>query len=166
MLNKARKIKKNSAGFSLLGVIFSLFLVTAGIMGFVTVLSYLEASGVNNKNSLTASFLAQEGIEIVRRNREGSEKDSWDSWYANLSDGDYNVEYSNYDLLSYSDVPLKLDPTTLAYNYSTGTDTIFYRRVTLEKQSSQDVLVTCAVTWSFKNENYSLVVQDDLFNWR
>ena len=149
-----------------MGVIFSLFLVTVGIVGFADLFRALEAMSVNNKNDLTANFLAQEGIEIVRRNREGSNKDNWDSWYASLSDGDYNVEYSNASLEPYSSILIKRDPVTLAYNYSTGDNTIFYRRITLQKQSTVDVLVTCTINWSFKGQSYSLVVQDDLYNWR
>lgn len=158
--------EKSQTGFTLLGVIFSLFLVTVGIVGFADLFRALEAMSVNNKNDLTANFLAQEGIEIVRRNREGSNKDNWDSWYASLSDGDYNVEYSNANLEPYSDILIKRDPVTLAYNYSTGDNTIFYRRITLQKQSTVDVLVTCTINWSFKGQSYSLVVQDDLYNWR
>ncbi len=149
-----------------MGVIFSLFLVTVGIVGFADLFRALEATSINNRNDLIANFLAQEGTEIVRRNREGSNKDSWDGWYSSLSDGDYNVEYGNADLETYSSVPLKIDPVTLAYNYSTGDNTIFYRKITLQKQSTVDVLVTCTINWSFKGQNYSLVVQDDLYNWR
>lgn len=162
MLNSTRK----NNGFTLLGVIFSLFLVTIGIVGFAILFRSFEAAAIQNKNELTAGFLAQEGIEIVRRNREASSKEDWTAWYNDLSDGDYNVVYSDDELQSYNSVPLKLEPSTLSYNYTTGQNTIFYRKINLNKTDSNTVSVTCTVDWSFKGSSYQLVLQDYLYNWR
>jgi len=157
---------RNLEGFTLLGVIVSLFLVTLGIMGFATLFRAFEAAAISNKNELAAGFLAQEGLEIVRRNREASSKTDWSAWYANLSDGDYNVTYSDYDLESFSNVPLKLDPSTLAYNYNIGSDTIFYRKITLQKVDADTVVVTCVVDWNFKGNAHQLILQDQFYDWR
>lgn len=158
--------KTSRNGFTLLGVVISLFLVTIGIVGFALLFRSFEAAAIQNKNELRAGFLAQEGIEIVRRNREASSKTDWSNWYNDLTNGDYNVVYSNDQLQTYSAIPLKLDSSTLAYNYTTGTNTIFYRKINLEKIDSSTVRVVCTVDWSFKGNTFQLILEDQLFNWR
>ena len=158
--------KEKQKGFTLLGVLISLFLVTVGIVGFAMLFRSFEAAAIQNKNELTAGFLAQEGIEIVRRSREASNKTDWSTWYSNLIEGDYNVVYSDDELQTYSHVPLKLDPATLSYNYTTGNDTIFYRKVNLDILDANTVKVSCTVDWSFKGENYQIILQNQLYNWR
>ena len=75
-----------------MGVVVSLFLVTVGLLGFTGLFSAMEALSAQNKNDLVAGFLAQEGIEIVRRIRENASELNWSDWHASVSSGATRME--------------------------------------------------------------------------
>ena len=82
-----------SNGFSLLEVIFSIAIITVGIVSILTLFNYNLKAEINNKNKLIAIYLAQESIEVIRQNRDNA----WfggDSYFLDNSeflDGEYIV---------------------------------------------------------------------------
>lgn len=74
-VNKYSKIinlfsARESGGFSLLEVIFSIAIITVGIISILTLFNYNLKAEINNKNKLIAIYLAQESIEIARQQRD------------------------------------------------------------------------------------------------
>ncbi len=159
--NKAKKER----GFSLLGVVVSLFLVTVGLLGFTGLFSAMEALSAQNKNDLVAGFLAQEGIEIVRRIRENASELNWSDWHSSVSSGDYSVQYDSSDLEPFQSAPLKFDQNTFVYSYDSGNNSLFYRTVRLQKVDDDQTVVSVIISWSSKGNNYSLTLEDILYNW-
>lgn len=62
-------------------VIFAMAIITSGIISILSLFSYNLKVETNNKNKLIATYLAQEGIEVVRQVRDNI-------WFGNLGDGD------------------------------------------------------------------------------
>ncbi len=70
MLNKIFQFRKNGAGFTLLEVLTSTFVLSLGVVGVFVVVSQTTAFTQVTSSRLTATYLAQEGIEIIKNIRD------------------------------------------------------------------------------------------------
>ncbi len=157
-------MKKNENGFSFIGVIIALTITSVSIVAILALINTSLKAGNKGKMSLMAAGLAQEGIELIRDMRK-SEAD-WDDWYSSVSSGDYLVQHDNGSLLSFSETPLKLDSNTGLYQYDNGTNSSFYRKVTLTKVSANEIKVLIEVKWLFQESWQYLTAENRLWNWK
>jgi len=158
------KIQNKNKGFSLIGVIVTMFIVSVGLMGVLGLADMsLKAAGLS-KMRLIASGLAQEGVEVIKNMRKSNLE--WDDWYTNVVNGDYRIQYDSASLLSFSETPLKLDVTSGLYQYDPGDNTTFYRKITLTKISGNEVKIVVEVKWLLKGNEHTLTVEDRLWNWK
>jgi len=160
MVIKINMLKDNQKGFSLLEVIVAVFIVAVGLVGILTLANMSLKGASTSKMKLIASGLAQEGIEVVRDIRRSNTE--WDDWYSGVSNGDYRVQYNSANLMSFSETPLKLDTNSGLYQYSSGDDSSFYRKITLTKISADEVKVVMEVKWP----DNTLTAEDRLWNWK
>lgn len=160
--NGVNEFKKN--GFSLLGVIIAIFITTTGLVAILSLANYSLEAGSNSKMKLIASGLAQEGIEIVRNMRESQLE--WSNWYSSVINDDYRVQYNSSALMSYSDVPLRIDSNSGLYQYDFGNNSPFYRKISLSKISANEVKVVVEIKWLERGRWYYLITEDRLWNWK
>ncbi len=165
-------------GFSLIGVLVSVFVAAVGITAIFSLsIMSLKTSDVGRMR-LVASGLAQEGIEIVRDVRVANLNwEDWE-WYATTtpvthpvgSSQEYCLEYNSTSLFScpFPEIPLKLDQANMLYQYSVGSDTSFYRKITLTRESNDEVKVFVEVKWQLGRTGdwHYLIAEDRLWNWR
>ena len=64
--------KQNKNGFSLIEVIVAIGIVTVGLITIISLFNQNLKSEIRNKNKLTAIYLANESIEIVRQKRDNT----------------------------------------------------------------------------------------------
>lgn len=150
-------------GFSLLEVIIAMFIAAVGLVGILSLANMSLKGSSLSKNRVIASGLAQEGIEIIRDIRKSNIE--WDDWYSRISNGDYRVQYNSTDLISYSETPLKLNGSNL-YQYDSGNNSRFYRKITLTKISADEVKVITEVKWQIKGNWHYLIAENRLWNWK
>src|SRR4030043_1079800 len=159
---------KKNAGFTVLEVIIAIFVISIGVLAVVRVMpSIISGSSLNN-DRLTAAYLAQEGIEIVRNIRDSNRiqgDDDDDGFQANCKkiNGGCEVDYFCVTVLNPNPgnphakclqscgspqtlTPLKIDPNK-GFNYSTGSGTQFKRVVYIEKETDY-INVTSVVFWN------------------
>lgn len=149
-------------------------IVSVGIIMvvLVTVISLItfSVSGVRLNKSKTIAFgLAQEGLEIVKNIRDNnwlSGKRSVNNWRDGLGTGDWRVQYNAGALLPDSSTPLKLDANGF-YQYDSGLETIFYRKIKIEDVSGDvnQMKVTVQVSWQEFGRNQSLSSEVRFYNW-
>ena len=86
---------RENKGFSLLEVIFSIGIITVGVVSILTLFNYNLKNEINNKNKLIAIYLAQESIEVVRQVRDNI-------WFGSIGNGDTKfldeTEFSTRDV--------------------------------------------------------------------
>jgi type II secretory pathway pseudopilin PulG len=91
-----------NSGFSLLEVIFSIGIITVGVISILTLFNYNLKAEINNKNKLIAIYLAQESIEVVRQQRDniwfGGDADFLDE--NEFSDGECIVFLKDTDIIN------------------------------------------------------------------
>lgn len=162
-------------GFTLTEVLIALAILIIGILsGFILVTKVLY-NVVVVQDRLTASFLAQEGIEAVRQIRDtnflrilNGESINWDE---GLAPGNYIIKTkigsaSLPELASASDIPVLLyDDLRRIYNYDDGETTTFQREIKITDVNENEIRVESIMSWRTKNVDFDLTVEDHLYNW-
>lgn len=161
--------KQKEKGFTLMEIIVAMFVFSIGLVAILGLATMSLRASTTSKLRLIAAGLAQEGMELVRDVRNSnSDWDNWE-WYgsrATSTSQDYLVQYDDSVLLTYAETPLKLNSGTGLYQYDSGNDTQFYRKVTLTKVSSHEVKVLVEVKWSSQGQWHYLIAEDRLWKWR
>jgi len=170
-------------GFTLVEALVAISILIIGILSAFILVSRSLYTFPFIQDRLTASFLVQEGIELVRNIRDSNfikkakgENISWDS---NLSPKCYTIEPvigSSSNNIRLNDInetncecknstPLKFDDSRNFYNYQDGEETNFKRVIQIEKISENEIKVTSTVCFKTKNIDFTVSAEDHLFNW-
>ena len=179
MLNKSLKINKK--GFTLLEVVVAIFIISIGVLGIIKLMPIIFSSTSVNSSRLTAAYLAQEGIEIVRNIRDTNwlENVNWQEGWAGACSSGCEVDYycatvekpatnnpaghncfSGYDASHF----LKLDSDNL-YNYNSGADTKFTRKVTIFEIDQNTINILVEVFWQERGKDYRFSAREKLYKW-
>lgn len=136
------------------------FIIIVAIVGIFGLVSRITAITTYSIDRLTAAYLAQEGLEIVRNIRDSNWLASL-SWNENLiCPAGCEADYQSQALTdSYDGDFLKIDGGF--YQYSSGSNSKFKRKITVS-QSEADVLeVIVEVFW----ETNKIVAKEKLYRW-
>ncbi len=181
MFNKLRQF--NNKGFTILEIIFAIFIVLIGILASYTVVQQIMGYTSIASSRLVAAYLSQEGIEIIRNIRDTN----WiqtgagfsELWDGGLPGGNYQADYRTttfagtgqdpcsgiYNCLAYgSGDYLKIDSNGF-YNYSSGTTTKYKRKITSDGSVNDILKVSVEVNWTEKGNPYTVTAQENLYNW-
>jgi len=180
-INKFLRISKNfqskSNAFTLVEVLIAITILTIGILsGFILVTRALYNVAVI-KDRLTASFLAQEGIELTRQIRDSNflrilNGESAD-WRDGLGAGSYIIESkagSDESIQLVSITPSEApdffyNDTLKIYNYSTGEPTNFNMEIKITTINDDEIRVESIMQWKTRTIDFDLIVEDHLYNW-
>jgi len=169
------KSKKNQRGFTLFEVIVGIYIILMSLTGSMALITYVMANSSASVNRVIAANLAQEGLEVVRNMRdlasEAGGQTGWNYWFScNCSppDGDWRVQYNDVSSLASDwDRFLLFDASTGLYQYQTGAETIFKRKINVQRLASGvEAIVTAEVSWTEKERNYSVKADSRLWNWK
>jgi hypothetical protein len=163
MLNKS---------FTLIETIFAIFILTVGIFALFSAINYFFSISIDSRDYLTAVYLAQEGLEIVRNKRDTNiiklKKGEPITWDDGLYDGNFEVDYTTTTFRSYFGRLLRYD-SNLGFNYVSGDQTKFRRRINISEirrgLTKIGLRVTSQVSWPGKFKWNSFSVQEILYNF-
>jgi type II secretory pathway pseudopilin PulG len=164
------KATLNNFAFSILEVIVAIFIITLGMVGVSSLVVQNIRAQYIDKNVLTASGLAQEGLELVRNVRDLNWLTSGNAWTQNLLDT-YSIDYRgsiNQAVDSINDVGAKLYVNGAGfYTHAAAgnTPTGFYRLITASNEFGY-LDVKCLVRWKQGNKNHDYTAETYLYNWR
>jgi len=169
-------------GFTLIEVLIAMFILIIGIGGAIAFITRTTSLTGDVSFRFEASYLAQEGIEIVRNLRDANflairkdqcdEQTDIDCWKKNglgsattfVDDCALGceVQYNNSALVSFADRSLNKDALGF-YSYDAGEATPYKRKITItEKGGDPDILeVSVEVLWS----KGSVKASTELYNW-
>ena len=153
-------------GFTLIEVTIAIFVLLIGILGVFAatqqIISYISLS--NSK--LTAIYLAQEGVEIVRNTRDSNWLDgiNWNNGLTICAAG-CEADYDDSNLFSYSGNPLNFETAAGFYGYGAGDSTKFKRKITIDSATEDILKITVLIEWEEKGRTQEITVREDLYNW-
>lgn len=157
----------NSRGFSLVEALVAFTILTVGLIpAFVQASAAVRLSN-SVRNSMIASGLAQEGIEVVHAMRNAN-------WYAGVAfdqglggcTAGCRVQHNSAALLPLAGNPaLRRDASTTLMQYDSGVTTIFRRTITISSVAAYQLYVTSTVEWQEGSGDRSIEVEAYLFDW-
>ena len=180
---------KMKRGFTLLEVIIAIFIVLIGVSASLALITRTVAQMNLFSSQLIASYLTQEGIEIVRNIRDtnwleqAAAPNSWDEGLACSPLPCQSVVGADYTATAVKDPESEIPPritSSLAgqplcidagfYKYidagCTGaTLTKFTRKITIVPTATT-LTVTVETTWTEKGKTNSHKAQEVLYNWK
>lgn len=148
MFNKNVQKEK---GFSMIEVMMATFLVSVGLVAVISLLSAGLRQSTLNKNNLIASFLAQEGVELVRNVRDTNWVNGEES-FGGISNGNdcraqADAENSNNLSCGVSDFQLYFD-SVYEHSGSSSQETRFSRKIIIEDEAGgEQKIVTSIAIW-------------------
>ena len=176
------------AGQIIVEAVVALSVLTFGFLGIMTLLSQSTSLSRTASDSYTATYLAAEGIEIVKNLLDaniirGKTENDWadgfktrgrpaqafEVQYDDTRPNDFREIYGNRQYRF-----LRFDPVNRVYSYDGGTETLFRRNVGIffpgfadPSQVGDEMRVTSRVWWTGRGGSEHSVQLDDIFyNWR
>lgn len=174
--------RRGDSGFTILETLFSLIILSIGLIPILFVLTTGIRATDDIKSSIIATNLLQEELEIVY-SLKVSNLLMCNDFSTGLVGGpwlvDYSTEWSNCasrNLVAAGVTPpvLKISPVGL-YNYFVGNDTIFRRTVTITSANAgNELIVSGIVYWPAGNITMTgcpngtrcIRAEHHLYNWR
>ena len=175
-LKKIFYFKKETtiSGFILVEVIVSIFILMLAVPAALTIASKSVFLASYSKDQIIATYLAQEGIEIVR-NRRDQNMLQGGLWLLGIGSGKYRVDYgvgvSDPLVESCSSAVCSLlykNTANGTYSHTSGAGeaTHFSRYVeTQELSSGHDLLVTSVVSYSTHGIIKTVTLTENLTPW-
>ena len=158
----SRSSRKSTTGFTFVEALIAMSLIIIAFVNVLSITSFALGRIREARDSMVASYLAQEGIELAAALRD-------ENWLNNrpfdssITNGTYRMDYlGTIDASAGS--PLLFDQQK-GFQYTTGVPTSFIRRVTFSKPKAYIVKVQSQVSWTARGTTRSMVVEDNLYNW-
>jgi len=169
--------KKNKplTGFTVVELIITIAVLSIGIIGIYSAFTPFIALNSNASSKFLATYLGQEGLEIIRNLRDNNfiSEVSWSSGLLSCVNGcqaDYktgtSVETDDNKLKPYNDNNfLKLNSDGF-YSYDIGTSTPYKRKIIITQPLGTDTMkVEVIVFWSYNETPYTYEAESYLYNW-
>ena len=185
-----KNIHARTAGFTLVEVLVAIAIFTLAITGVITA---TVGSGINinsSKNTLTANYMAQEGIELMRAKRDSyviagsTYVQGWQDFTTDVASecsGPCDLDVGSlqnltptsgrgfYSCAVFSDCNLSYTSDGF-YVHGSGTTTPFNRELTIVAFTNSgsvptELQVTSTVTWKEGFITKSISLNESLFDW-
>lgn len=155
----------NVKGFSMIEVIVAVFILSLAAFGCFILIQQTIIAASLNQMQLTAYYLGQEGVEIVRNIRDTNwlQKQVWTTGLA-VGGGEQEADYQSTALTASQNRYLKTDSNGF-YNYASGTETKFKRKIIVTQEAGGYLQVRVIVEWQEREKEHSIEVINLLYNW-
>jgi hypothetical protein len=163
------KLQRNNKGQLLIEMMISITLLLVGIIGLFTLLTKSFSLQYSFSSQYTATYLASEGVELVRHIADTNTVSGKAAWRDGLEEGSFGITFEDptLDSSAATDV-LQFDEKNGVYTYGLGMRaTPFRRTITIGYISDDEVRVSSRVYWTGKEGKVQeVVIEDHFFNWR
>ena len=152
-------------GFTLIETIVAISLLTVGVVGSFSLMQKVTAFASISSSQFVASYLAQEGIETIRNIRDTNylEGQVWDSGIG--AGVDFRLDYRS-QVFPDATCGTYLQHNGNFYICSADSASKFRRKITIEKPSSDKMVVSVEVSWSERGISHQVFAETELYDWR
>ncbi len=187
-----KKLKYQQKGFTLAETILSIFILMVGIVGTYNAIQNVSFLSNQTKMRLVATYLAQEGSEVVKNIRDNNflNRSAERKWNTGLDIGTYQMKYDD-TALSVLNLPsacsgdafsrscyeavygsesiafLTIDKNSSIYSYGAEIKTPYKRYSVIQEGSTpgDSLKVDTVVLWKAKNDVVSMRISNVIYNW-
>ena len=154
-------------GFSIIESLIAISIMSAGLVGVILIIQEVGAYGSNYIFNLTAAYLAQEGIEVVRNIRDNNviSGNNWTNGIT-LNASDYRLDYRSNKFPDDSNCPSGynyLDISGGFYKCSNNSSSTFQRLITVTSVAAEELKVKVEVSWLRKGKDYSVEAEERIY---
>ena len=152
-------------GFTLIETLVAISLLTVGVTGSFSLMQKVTSFASISSSQLTASYLAQEGIEIIRSIRDTNylEGEVWDNGIAAVADARLDYRSSVFPDAVCGNY---LQHNGTYYICSTDSGSKFQRQISIVKPLPDKMVVSVTVSWSERGISHQVLAQTELRDWR
>lgn len=151
-------------------IIESIVAISVLIMGFMGMFSLLNQSlGLSRviSDNYTGTYLASEGIEIVRNMLDANTIREASPWNSGVGAGEWELDWTSGSLAGNGSRTLAFNPNERTYSYSGSVATPFRRKIRITQISANQIKVESIVDWTTRGGGaFTIVLEDHFFNWR
>jgi hypothetical protein len=158
-------------------MIAAIFIVTVGALGIFNLVNQTISLTSVSSSRLTAFYLTQEGIEIVRNIRDSNwlegKEDPDILWDEGIPTGSWEADYRTQNLnQAYGGNYLNISDGL--YSYSSGVQTKFKRKITISDKENLDedeegipdvMKISVEVSWTERNISHQVTAQENIYRW-
>jgi len=153
-------------GFTLIETIVAIFLLTVGVSGSFSLMQKVTSFASTSSSQFVASYLAQEGVEIIRNIRDTNYLIKGQVWDNGIGVGtDFRLDYRSR-VFPDAACGTYLQHNGSYYVCSDSSVSKFRRQITITKPSFDKIVVSVAVSWSDRGIPHQVFAETELRNWR
>lgn len=167
-----REKTRSNKGYLFIEAMVAISIIILGILGMVVLLSRSLSINRVISDQFDASYLASEGVEIVK-NIIDANVIQGRPWNDGLGSGDFEVAYNSLTPEPDSNRYILFDPGTGRFGYQAGSQTFFVRTVSLEQidndcvPGAERIRVNSLVEWKTRGGgDFKINLEDNFFDWR
>lgn len=161
---------KKQKGFSLIELVAVIFIVSLGLVAMISLIVRVFKYSHLVSSKLEASYLAQEGIELVRNLRDSNWLEGSD-WDQGIGTGFFEIDYNDLGLSSWQGEGRYLKITNGFYGYDDpGKEARFKRKIEIQKRTNigdepDEIQLSVKVLWEQNQKDYEIEVASRLYDW-
>lgn len=168
-------LNKNIKAFTIIEVIIAVFILTFGVVGVFGLIQIITTFTYDISSRLTAVYLAQEGIEIIRNIRDSNwlekrynQSLTWDDGISTLASYSLDYQSSVFPDSSCSGDYLKFDGSYYNCKPASGSNiqTNFKRQINLSKPEAGKMVAAVTVSWVTPHATQQVTAETELYDWR
>ncbi len=154
-------MKVKHSGFALIEVIIAIVVLSSVLAGATSLIWSAATAVERNQNRLTATYLAQECLELARNARDTA-------WRQHLP---WDCAFQDFPIEQCSDIagPIQEmmdDQEPLNRVYILGEETKFSRVMSIENETATEATIQCEVSWPQHSGTGYISLHEILTNWR
>lgn len=158
-------------GFTLIETLIALLVIAIGVGGLFALVNQTVSFTANAAAQLTATSLAQEGIEIARNIRDSNFLKihngiavQWDDGLTGCSSSTAGCE-ADYATGALEAQDRFLNLANGFYSYAAGVQTQFKRKIFVDSNGTDVKNIRIQITWQERGKTHSITAATVLYNW-
>jgi len=152
--------------FTLIEATVAIFLLTVGIVGAFSLIQRTTAFSSISSSQLVATYLAQEGIEVIRNIRDTNYLQG-NNWYDGI--GFFSSYKLDYQSSFFPDTTCGGDYLKYDGNFyvcSPDDDAKFQREITITNPEPDKMVVSVTVSFYERGREHQVTAQTEFYHWR
>ncbi|MEK7566807.1 MAG: prepilin-type N-terminal cleavage/methylation domain-containing protein [Patescibacteria group bacterium] len=157
----------SARGFTLLETLVAVSILSLALAGILSLSAIGIHSSSNSANQIKAFFLASEAVEYVRNKRDNNIL-AGSGWLSGLSgcEAGCSIDAFNDTISVCAGVcpKIKFNSATNLYGYTSGTDSIFTRKLTITQSVAYEIKLSSEISWQQGGISRNFVLEERLFD--